>query len=142
MKLIEGTRTFFILCSDGETYYYTLNPTGEIYCKDFAKVYEANNKKIMPGAHSIDFCGHDFSLKTQSGETIYSFSEYHKATKKTSSSNDAGLPTIEMFYIDNDARSSLLALEKLSYDEAASQIPGLLYEPANQQGHTRKRVKI
>ena len=125
MTLRDEIRTFFILYSNGETFYFSVDSNSKIYCNKLKKVYEYYRKDKMPGADILEFTGNSFCLKSETGEKIYSLVDYYNETKDDLSM-DTEMPEIEMLYIDEDVRTHLLNNEILKYDEKASKIAGLL----------------
>lgn len=125
MALREGNRTFFVLYSNGDTFYFTVDSNSEIYCTRFKNIYEYNRKRPMPGAHILEFTSDSFSLKSKTGETIYSLDDY-KNEMSAIAPTPIETTTIERLYIDEDVRSYLLSEGMIQYDEQTSYIPGLL----------------
>ena len=139
MSSTHNNEVFFILFNNGETFYFNLI-NGEIYCKEFKKIYGEN----MVGASTLQLDVNGFSLKQEDGTTIYGLEQYLTGLKN---SRQLIIPNfensfIERLYINADIRTTLLAEEKLIYTSEASNIPGLLYEPIEEtQQHTRTRHK-
>lgn len=139
MSSTHNNEVFFILFNNGETFYFNLI-NGEIYCKEFKKIYGEN----MVGASVIQLSENGFSLKQEDGTTIYTLEQYLLGLKN---SRQLTIPDfensfIERLYINADVRTTLLAKEKLIYSSEASNIPGLLYEPIEEkQQHIRTRRK-
>lgn len=134
-------RSFFVLYSNGDTFYFTVTPNLEIYCTKFINMYESNSRQMMPGAHSLEFIGDSFVLKNIDGEKIYSLETYRMLMNNFIPIQEE-LPTIERLYIDEDVRIALLSAGKIKYDEKASKIPGLLYEPHQELSRTLKKHQI
>ena len=140
MALRKGMRSFFILYSNGDTFYFTVNPNLDIYCNKFITAYESNGKKMMPAAQVLNLKGDSFDLQNYQGETIYSLEDYRNATRHNPQEE---IPTIERLYIDADVRMALLESGRITYDAKASQIPGLLSEPlANEHTLVRKKCQF
>ncbi len=141
----EECKVFFALYDNGETFYFNVNEDGEIHCREFDKLYSNSGNSKMQPAFAVEFTENDFSLKDETGETIYSLNNYQKTTthpvEKFSLGED-NKPTIEKLYIDDEVCLALLTLDRLRFDEKASQILGLKPEkPTTQQvkPYTRTR---
>lgn len=131
---IPDISIFFILLSDGNTQYFTVKKTKEIfkiYWNDFIKVCEEGAQ--VPEANSIEFTENGFVLKNAVGETICSLEDYYKIKNKNNKQPSSNLPKIELLYIDSQLRKELLTREQLRCDEVASRIPGILYEPIQEK---------
>lgn len=143
MNLKDFPRTFFLLFSDGDTFYFTLNSPKEIQCTRFKNIYENTKRINMPITSVLEFIGNEFVLKNNKGEIIYSLKEYRKALSNILpiTKNE---PIIERIYIDDDVRDYLLSEELIKYDEESANIPGLLYklpEENKTASYTRKKIK-
>lgn len=141
MKKINDTRHFFLLLSNGDTIYFTVEKENEIYkiyCEDFIKAFKYDKTKVTPG-HSIELSKNNFVLKDNIGMTICSLNEEYNKIRNTYNSN---IPEIKMLYIDNDLRPNLLERGQLLYDESAYDIPGVLYEPVNTpKENTQRKIR-
>lgn len=134
MKKANDTRVFFIFLSNGDTIYFSVEKQNEIYkiyCEDYLKAFNYDNKEIITPGHSIEFTKDNFSLKDNTGMTICNLKEDYNRIRGISNSQKT--PEIEMVYIDSDRRSELLTRGQMLYDETACNIPGLLYEPVQVQ---------
>ena len=137
MSFKEDYRSFFVLYNNGEVYYFNVNQKGEIYCREFAKLFG----DYISGAHSIEFTETGFNLYDIDGQHIYSLEEFRNTLKKIkfiSYLMPENITATERIYLDEDVRTELLAKGKLKYNEQASQIPGLLSEPIKEKTHTKK----
>ena len=126
MNSKNNNEIFFILFSNGETFYFNLT-NGQIKCKEFQKLYGDN----ILAASIIQLDVNGFSLKQEDGKTIYSLDQYLLGLKN---SGQLFIPNfensfVERLYINPDVRTIMLAEEKLTYSPDACNIPGLLYEP-------------
>ena len=125
---IPDISVFFILLNDGNTHYFTVKKTKEIfkiYYNDFGYEYEAD---------SIEFTKNSFQLKKYNGENIYNLQNYYKIMNQMNNQeNTNNQPEIEMLYIDLELRKELLNRGQLKYDEDASKIPGIIYEPIQEK---------
>ena len=143
MKKVDTTRYFFILLSNGDTIYFSVEKEKEIYkiyCEDFIKTFNYDKSKVTP-ANSIEFTKDNFTLKDSTGMIIYNLKDNYKKLRNT---YNPIIPEIEMLYIDNDIRPKLLERGQILYDESAYNIPGLLYEPIQnkqEKSHTKVRRK-
>ena len=140
MSFKEEFRSFFILYNNGEVFYFNINQKGEIFCREFVKLFG----NIIPGAHYIEFTNTGFELQDKEGNKIYSLEDYIKTLKqlKITSLLMTKEPTkAEIMYMDEDVRTELLETGKLKYTEETSKIPGLLSEPVEENTHTKKRQK-
>ena len=134
MSFKEQARHFIVLYNNGDTFFFTVYQSGEIYCQEFNKLYTRITGNELPGAYTVEFTENNFELKSISGETIYSLEKYHQVTGTTMDE----LLKIEKFYIDSDVRQEILDKEKITFGENVTQIPGLLDE-AEIKGRARKR---
>ena len=143
MKKTNDTRYFFILLSNGDTIYFSVEKENEIYkiyCEDFVKTFNQDKSKVTPG-HSIELTKDNFILKDNIGMSICSLKEDYNKIRSTYNPNNL---EIQMLYIDNDMRPNLLERGQLLYDESAYNIPGLLYDQTQteqEQHHTKVRRK-
>lgn len=141
MKKVDTTRHFFILLSNGDTIYFSLEKENEIYkiyCDDFIKTFNYDKSKVTP-AYSIEFTKDNFTLKDNTGMTIYNLKDDYKKLRNT---YNPITPEIEMLYIDSDIRPKLLERGQILFDETSYDIPGLLYEPIkSQQEHSHTKVR-
>ena len=143
MKKTNDTRYFFILLSNGDTIYFSVEKENEIYkiyCEDFIKAFNYDKSKVTP-AHSIEITKDNFNLKDNTGMTIYTLKDDYKKLRNT---YNPITPEIEILYIDSDIRPKLLERGQLLYDESAYNIPGLLYDQTQteqEQHHTKVRRK-
>lgn len=134
-KSVED-RIFFILCNNGDTFYFNINKDGEIFCNEFNYAYKAVNGKNIPAAYSLSITENDFQLIGINGEILYSLKDYCSINPNLKNEKIA----VETLYIDEDIRTLLLESNKITYDETASQIPGLLTIPAGQT-HIKKKSR-
>ena len=128
MKKTNDTRYFFILLSNGDTIYFSVEKENEIYkiyCEEFIKAFNYDKTKVTP-AYSIEFTKDNFTLKDNTGTIIYNLKDNYKKLRNI---YEPITPEIKMIYIDNDIRPKLLERGQMLYDESAYDIPGLLYEP-------------
>lgn len=144
-KKSEECTVFFALYDNGETFYFNVNKDGEIHCREFDKLYRnSGSSKIQP-AFAVEFTENDFSLKNETGETIYSLNNYQKATMSPVEKfflGETNKPTIEKLYIDEEVCLALLTLDRLRFDEKASKILGLKPEkPDAQQAKPYTRTR-
>lgn len=141
MKKVDNKRYFFILLSNGDTIYFSIEEEKEIYkiyCEDFIKAFDYDKTKVTP-AHSIGFTKDNFTLKDSTGMTICNLKDNYQTIKNTYSQETL---EIEMLYIDNDIRPKLLERGQMLFDETAYNIPGLLYEPIqNRQENSYTKVR-
>lgn len=140
MSFKEEFRSFFVLYNNGEVFYFNINQKGEIFCREFTKLFGT----ALPGAHYIEFTNTGFELQDKEGNKIYSLEDYIKTLKefKLITLLTPQAPTkAEVMYIDEDVRAELLELGKLKYNEETSKIPGLLSEQIEENTHTKKRQK-
>lgn len=143
MKKTNDTRFFFILLSNGDTMYFSVEKQNEIYkiyCEDFIKAFNYDKTKTTPG-HSIELTKDNFILKDNIGMTICNLKDDYNKIRNTYNSYT---PEIEILYIDSDIRPKLLERGQLLYDESAYNIPGVLYEPidnSKENVHTKVRRK-
>ena len=141
MKKIDTTRYFVILLSNGDTMYFSVEEQNEIYkiyCEDFIKTFDYDRTKVIP-AHSIEFTKDNFTLKDSTGMIIYNLKDNYKTLRNTYNQTT---PEIKMLYIDNDIRPKLLERGQMLYDESAYDIPGVLYEPIqNEQENSYTKVR-
>ena len=141
----NNIRTFFVLYSNGDTIYFTVNiAEGEIYCNEFKKMYEKTTNQKMPAANVLEISNNNLNLKNTDDEIIYSLEDYKKEMSKFSilfQRTAYETPVIERIYMDEDIRATLLGLEMVKYDAESSNIPGLLYEPVEVKVHTRVKSK-
>lgn len=129
---IPETSVFFVLFNNGDTHYFAVKKNKEIfniYWTDFIKAYGYEGNSILSLANSIEFTKNNFVLKGKQNEIICSLEDYNKKVN----SNDLTLPEIEKVYIDPELRQELLIRGQLKYDEEASRIPGILYEPLKEK---------
>lgn len=130
MSFKEEARHFIVLFNNGDTFFFTVLKTGEIYCKEFNKEYTKNTGKMLPCAYTVEFTNNNFELKGITGETIFSLEKYHQLTGTVMDE----MLSIEKFYIDSDVRQEILDAEKITLGENLTHVPGLLDE-----GRARKR---
>lgn len=138
MSFQEDYRSFFVLYNNGEVYYFNVNQKGEIYCREFTKLFG----DYIPGAHSIEFTETGFNLQDEEGEQIYSLEDFRNTLKKikfTSVLMPEPITGTDSIYMDDDVRTELLAKNKLKYNESASKIPGILSEPIQEKTYSKKR---
>lgn len=119
---ILNTSVFFILLNDGNTQYFTVKKNKEIF-----KIYY-NEFGYECEADLIEFSKKGFILKKYTGETIFNFQDTYQKINQ-----DNKQPEIEMAYFDLELREELLTRGQLTYDEDASRIPGIIYEPMQQE---------
>lgn len=141
MKKIDTTRYFFILLSNGDTIYFSVEKDDEIYkiyCEDFIKTFNYDKTKVTP-AHYIEFTKDNFTLKDNAGMVICNLKDDYKKIRNT---YNLTTPEIEKMFIDNDIRPKLLERGQILYNETSYDIPGLLYEPVeNEKSHAKARRK-
>ena len=143
MSFKDFPRTFFVLFSDGDTFYFTVTATKEIQCPRLKNIYESNKNIEMPSISILEFIGNQFVLKNDKGEIIYSLDQYRKDISKVLPTKTPS-PIIEKVYIDDDVRDYLLSEDKLQYSVENIDIPGLLYQSSEENktsSYTRKKVK-
>ena len=143
MNFKDFPRTFFVLLSDGDTFYFTVTATKEIKCPRLKNIYENNKNIEMPSTSILEFTGNQFVLKNNKGETIYSLDQYRKDISKELPIKQP-VPIIEKVYIDDDVRDYLLSENKLQYSVENIDIPGLLYQSPEENkssSYTRKKIK-
>lgn len=129
---IPETSFVIVLFKNGHTHNFTIKKVKEIftiYWTDFIKAYGYEGNSILPQAHSIEFTKNSFMLKGIYEETICDLETYNRKINP----NIKQLPEIEKVYIDPKLRQELLIREQLKYDEEASRIPGILYEPVKEK---------
>lgn len=124
MSFKEQARHFLVIYNNGDTFFFTVLKTGEMYCKEFSKQYTQITGKVLPGATTVEFTENNIELKTTTGETIYSLAKYHQLNGITTKE----VLEIEKFYIDSDVRQEMLDKNKIAFSENLTQIPGLLDE--------------
>ena len=98
MKKTNDTRYFFILLSNGDTIYFSVEKENEIYkiyCEDFVKTFNQDKSKVTPG-HSIELTKDNFILKDNIGMTICSLKEDYNKIRTTYNPNNL---EIQMLYI-------------------------------------------
>ena len=142
MKKTNDTRFFFILLSNGDTIYFSVEKQDEIYkiyCEDYVKAFNHNDKGITQIGHSIEFTKNNFILKDNSNTIICNLKEDYNKIRGIS--NNQERPEIEMLYIDSDIRPKLLERGQMLCDESAYNIPGILYEPVQEQSTGYSRTK-
>jgi len=140
MSFREEFRSFFVLYNNGEVFYFTINKKGEIFCREFVKLFGND----LLGAHYIEFTNTGFILQDKDGKKIGSLDDYKNALKQfkiTSLLTPTEATGTERIYMDEDVRTELLELGKIKYNEETSKIPGLLSEPVEENTYTKKRFK-
>ena len=55
MNFKDFPRTFFVLFSDGDTFYFTVTATKEIKCPRLKNIYESNKNIEMPSTSILEF---------------------------------------------------------------------------------------
>ena len=122
MNFKESERHFFILYTNGDTFFFTIDKKGFIYCHEFNNLHQFYTGRKLPIAKCIEIDNNDFKLKSITGETIYSLNRYLKLQGKVIDNK----PAIEMFYIDSDIKQEMLQRKKITFSKTINEIPGLI----------------
>lgn len=143
MKKVNDTRYLFILLSNGDTIYFSVEKEDEIYkiyCEDYVKAFNYSNKEMATSGHSIEFSNNNFILKNNAGMTICSLQENYNKIRNLNPEQET--PEITMLYMDGDLRPKLLERGQMLCDETSYNIPGMLYEQLSSTEETSyKRIK-
>ena len=137
MNFKENQRHFLILYTNGETYFFTIDKNGFIYCNEFNNLHKFYIGNYLPIAASIKIKDNDFELKSLSGETIYSLKQY----RNVKGINYHSEPTIEMFYIDPDIKDEIIERRKIILSKNIKEIPGLITESELKELTNKYKIK-
>ena len=137
MNFKENQRHFLILYTNGETFFFTIDKNGFIYCQEFNNLHKFNTGIYLPIATSIKFKDNDFELKSLSGETIYSLKQY----RNVKGIKNEVEPTIEMFYIDPDIKYEIIERKKITFSKNIKEIPGLITDEELKELTNKYKIK-
>lgn len=130
MSFKEDYRVFFISYDNGLVFYFNINKQGEIFCREFIKLFGNMNS-----AYYLVLTNDGFVLQDKDYKKIYSLEDYIVTFRKNSLFSIEEPMFMENLYIDEDVMVELLEMGKLKFNENVYIITGLV------NSFTKKMVK-